>query len=280
MNIRKTHTRPRTSARPPSILLAEDDHEMRKLLSWALTRRGYKVAECADGTGLMRKLGLLGPVDRVQPHDLIISDIRMPGVTGLQVLESIREFSDFPPMILITAFPNTDSRKQAMRLGAVAMLAKPFDIEELLSAIREAIPYETLKRRRRRERRAAGSQPPFPLEITLRHDSGSDTARDYIRTIAAKLYAFAQYVVSARIVVDQADGGHRKKHRYTVILVLSTSGGPVVAKHDTGKDPTSDDLYMAVNVVFGTALRKLKESVERRQEHRTHSTRDEVSQGG
>jgi CheY-like chemotaxis protein len=107
------------SNQPPSILLAEDDIEMRKLLTWSLERRGYKVIECPDGTSLMRKLGLLGPGDRIESHDLIISDIRMPGATGLQVLESVREFPDFPPMILITAFPDTESREQAQRLGAL-----------------------------------------------------------------------------------------------------------------------------------------------------------------
>ncbi len=262
------------SDRPPSILLAEDDLEMRKLLSWSLERKGYNIIECADGTSLMKKLGLLGPGDQAQTHDLIISDIRMPGATGLQVLESMREFPDFPPMILITAFPDAESRAQAMRLGAVAMLAKPFDIEELLDKVRETIPPESVKRRRQSEWFEASGQPPFPFGITFRHDSGSEAAKDYIRSIATKLHPFADHIVNGRIIVDQSESVKHKKHRYLVTLVLSTSGKSIVVKHDTDRGATSENLYMAINVAFGTASRKLKHYVRKQQGHRKHSTKE------
>jgi DNA-binding response OmpR family regulator len=268
----------RAPIRSLNILLAEDDPEMRKLLAWSLERKGYRVVECRDGTSLMTKLGLLGPADRVEPHDLIISDIRMPGVTGMHVLEYAKEFADFPPIILITAFPDTASREQVTKLGALAMLAKPFDMEELLSRIEDAFPPETLERKQKRRQRVMGGGPSFSLEITFRHNSGSEAVRDYIQSVAAKLHPLAQSVVRGRIVVDQADVGHHKKHRYTVTLLLFTSGSPVVVKYDTDKGATSDDLYFAVNVVFGTALRRLKESIKKRQEHRAQ--RDKPSQGG
>jgi CheY-like chemotaxis protein/ribosome-associated translation inhibitor RaiA len=260
----------RTSARDrlPCVVLAEDDLEMRKLLSWSLERLGYNVVECADGNSLMRKLGLHGPGTPLQPHDLIISDIRMPGATGLQVLESARELPDFPPMILITAFPDAQSREQAMRLGAAAMLAKPFEIEELLEEVREIIPPEPLTRRRSRVWFESGEQPSFPLEITFRHDSGSEAAKDYIRSISTKLHPFADYIVNCRVIVDQSDKLHHKKHRYMLTLVLSTTGRSIAVKHNTDKDATSENLYLAINVAFGTAARKLKHYIKKRQEHR------------
>ncbi len=266
------HNRATATDRQLSILLAEDDLEMRKLLSWSLERKGYNVIECADGTSLMRKLGLLGPGTILQPHDLIISDIRMPGATGLQVLESARELPDFPPMILITAFPDVESREQAMRLGAVAMIAKPFDIEELIDKVQEAIPLESAERRRPNIWFEEGAQPPFPFDITFRHDSGSDAAKDYIRSIATKLYPFAGHIVNGRVIVDQSDTLHHKKHRYTVTLVVSTTGRSIVVKHNTDKDATSENLYMAINVAFGTASRKLKHYIEKRYKHRKQNS--------
>ncbi len=76
------------------VLLADDDYEMRRLLAWSLNKQGYQVTECKDGNALMKKVGFSVSYERVQPFDLIISDIRMPGSTGLQVLESARQCRD------------------------------------------------------------------------------------------------------------------------------------------------------------------------------------------
>ena len=270
MKTGKKHNRGSATDRALSVLLAEDDVEMRKLLSWSLARLGYNVIECADGTSLMRKLGLLGPDVPPQPHDLIISDIRMAGATGLQVLENVRAMPDFPPMILITAFPDVESHERAMKLGAVAMLAKPFDIEELLDRVREIIPPESVKRHRPGAWFESGEQPPFPFEITFRHGSGSEAAKDYIRSVATKLSPFAEHVLNGRIIVDQSDELHHKKHRYTVTLVLSTAGKSIAVKHNTDRGSTDENLYMGINVAFGTAARKLKHYIRKRQEHRIH----------
>jgi len=124
----KQNTKKQTLRRPAKtgdschILLAEDDLEMRRMLAWSLHEEGYEVTECDDGYCLMKQLGFLGPLGQIQRFDLIISDIRMPGVTGMQVLESAREFEDFPPIILITAFGDDSTHAQAQKLGAVAML--------------------------------------------------------------------------------------------------------------------------------------------------------------
>jgi CheY-like chemotaxis protein/ribosome-associated translation inhibitor RaiA len=259
--------------RPPTILLAEDDLEMRKLLSWSLGRQGYKIIECVDGISLMKKLGLLGPENGFELHDLVISDIRMPGLTGLQVLENVREFPDFPPMILITAFPDTESRDQAQRLGAVAMLAKPFEIEELLEKVREAIPPESVEQKRQSRQYETVEQTPFPLEITFRHDSGSQAAKDYILDVATKLYPFAEHIVSGKIIIDESDRSKHKEHRYIITTVLSTPGKSIVVKHTTDGGPNNENLYMAINVVLGTAARKLKHYIKKHQERRKRSPR-------
>jgi len=130
---------------PARVLLAEDDGEMRALLARALRGDGYDVVECPDGFRLLEQLGslLLSPevlgADPT-PFDLIVSDIRMPGVTGLSVLEGLQLFEGLPPMILITAFGDAQTHAAAQRLGAVAVFDKPFDVDDLLAQVRQTAP--------------------------------------------------------------------------------------------------------------------------------------------
>ena len=126
------------------VLVAEDDVEMRRLLAQSLRKDGYDVTECSDGFRLLDKLGdrLVAPeVLKHEPadYDLIISDIRMPGVTGLSVLEGTQMFEGFPPMILITAFGDEETHAQAEQFGAVAVFDKPFEFEDLLAKVHEVL---------------------------------------------------------------------------------------------------------------------------------------------
>ena len=127
------------------ILLGEDDADMRKLLAEALHEKGYQVVQCADGASVLNKLSsvLMEPgvaTKDPEPFDLIISDIRMPGITGLTILDGVRLFDGFPPMILITAFGDEETHAEARRQGAAAMFDKPFDVDELLDKVEELVP--------------------------------------------------------------------------------------------------------------------------------------------
>jgi CheY-like chemotaxis protein len=117
---------------------------MRCVLAEALRDKGYVVVECGNGMEVLNRLGsvLIGPENSHDPEhfDLVISDIRMPGVTGLTILEGVQLFETFPPMILITAFGDEDTHKTAERLGAVAMFDKPFDVDELLQKAQQIAP--------------------------------------------------------------------------------------------------------------------------------------------
>lgn len=123
------------------ILLAEDDKEMRSLLALMLRKEGYQVRECMDGLSLLDMLSsFFLPDEEHENFDLIISDIRMPGVTGMEILMGANELDDFPPIILITAFGDKETHVQAERLGAVALFDKPFDIDEMLEKVRAILP--------------------------------------------------------------------------------------------------------------------------------------------
>ena len=140
---REPRLAPITAARRrhPRILLGEDDQQMRLLLAEVLTRKGYQVTLCTNGWELLSQLSsiILGG----QGHgdiDAVVSDIRMPGITGLEVLESGADRRRFPPMILITAFGDADTHARGLASGAAAILDKPFDIDALLRELQAVAP--------------------------------------------------------------------------------------------------------------------------------------------
>jgi len=123
------------------VLLAEDDKEMRRFLGQALRKSGYEVVECPDGMAMLTHLADFLLPEELGPEtfDLIISDIRMPGISGMEVLEGKPKQRDFPPMILITAFGDAETYARAMTFGAAAMFYKPFDIDDLLGTVKSIL---------------------------------------------------------------------------------------------------------------------------------------------
>ena len=127
----------------PRILLAEDDDEMRRLLAQALCAAGYEVIQCRHGMDFLKRLESFIISKGTLDFELIISDILMPGLTGLEILEDLHDYKGFPPMILITAFGDENIHRKAKQLGAAAMFDKPFEIDDLLSKVREIVPLHT-----------------------------------------------------------------------------------------------------------------------------------------
>jgi len=115
------------------VLVAEDDDEMRILIAQVLRRDGFSVLEVNNGIELQRMMEHL--CTHETPPVMVISDIRMPGLTGLDVLGTIREWGLTLPVIIITAFADEDTLVCADYLGATAVLDKPFDMDELRDAV-------------------------------------------------------------------------------------------------------------------------------------------------
>jgi DNA-binding response OmpR family regulator len=127
------------AARPahdrPRILLAEDDADMRQLIVEALRRDGYDVVTASDGGRLLVALARQFAEDRVEPRvDLILSDVRMPVCTGMQILEQLRAADCKMPVILMTAFGDGTTRQRAHALGAL-LFEKPLELDELRTAV-------------------------------------------------------------------------------------------------------------------------------------------------
>ena len=123
---------------PPRVLVAEDDDALRGVLVEALEGEGYEVTEGGGGEELVASL--TPPRGHVDGHfDLIVSDIRMPDMTGLEMLEILRDMGARIPVVLITAFGSAHDHEEAERLGAL-ILDKPFEVEELLDAVIAQVP--------------------------------------------------------------------------------------------------------------------------------------------
>lgn len=127
---------------PPRVLLAEDDREMRDMLAFVLRRAGYAVETLGDGISLLHRLDELHDQEG-RTCDLVISDIRMPGVTGLEVLEYLQQRDHRPPILLMTAFGDDQTHRLAERFGAVAVVDKPFDLVTLMEKIKILAPPPT-----------------------------------------------------------------------------------------------------------------------------------------
>lgn len=113
----------------PRILLAEDDHEMRAWLRLVLRRLHAEVVEAASGTELLEL------VAGNEPIDLVITDVRMPAPSGLQVVCMARTAGLRAPFLVVSAFPDRALRTSLRQVGA-EFLAKPFEASELLAAVR------------------------------------------------------------------------------------------------------------------------------------------------
>ncbi len=111
----------------PKILLAEDDPELRELLALVLESAGYQVSQCSDGEQLLARL------EECEPCHLVISDIHMPGLSGLEVLARRQGRFQQIPFICMTAFGDARTHNKARRLGAVATIDKPFDLDEMIA---------------------------------------------------------------------------------------------------------------------------------------------------
>lgn len=119
----------------PRVLVAEDDREMRKLILRTLRKDGFSAEGVGSGSELLHRIGTSLLSSTGAPPDLIISDIRMPGFSGLEVLSGLREADWSMPVILITAFGDEETHAEARRLGAAAVFDKPFDIDDLRTAV-------------------------------------------------------------------------------------------------------------------------------------------------
>ena len=137
-----------------TILIVDDEPNYQIVLSEILKDEGYEVFTANSGLA-----GL--PIVYSTDLDLVLSDMKMPGMDGIAFLEKIKEYNKELPVILITAYAEVEKAVEAMRLGAFTYLAKPFSNQQLLASVRKAIEHYGLIREIRRLRDEATPRSGF-----------------------------------------------------------------------------------------------------------------------
>lgn len=126
--------------RLPRLLLAEDHRDTRETLTQYFERLGYDVRAVADGSALLHRLGpMLLSEPGHWPPDVILTDVKMPGVDPLSVLKEMRETGWTVPAVAITGFDTDDVRKRLEEMKEATYLVKPLNIEELQRAVEESV---------------------------------------------------------------------------------------------------------------------------------------------
>lgn len=243
--------------RMPRILVAEDDPEMRRLLAWNLRKAGFDTVECSDGWDLLDHLG--NPVLSGAPDDfdLIVSDIRMPGVTGLEVLEGIHETEWFVPMILITAFGSDQVHREAEELGAAGMFDKPFDIKELVDRIREILVLDSNLGHNWQPKVQEGTPVvTIPVDVVFDRMEPLERIRDKIRESASILNMIHDRILYSRAVIIGPSPGRPK--RYHVQIMVTLSDKVFVVRSNLKSIETEAELNAAIPTAFEVTLGKIR----------------------
>ncbi|HEY2743679.1 MAG TPA: sigma-54 dependent transcriptional regulator [Polyangia bacterium] len=120
------------------ILIVEDDRTMASFLEKGLARRGYGVVTAADGAAAVVAIG-------AEDFDVVVTDLNMPGLSGVELCERVVASRPDLPVVLITAFGSLDTAVAAIRAGAYDFIAKPFEIDVLTLTLERAVQHKRLR---------------------------------------------------------------------------------------------------------------------------------------
>src|SRR6266576_3409910 len=116
----------------PDVLLVEDKESLRRVLRLTLEKAGYSVTEAADAGAAVAEIARV-------PHKIVLTDLRMPGGSGIDVLRAAKSANSDVPVIVMTAYGSIDEAVQAMKDGAHDFLQKPVDSNHLLLLVERAL---------------------------------------------------------------------------------------------------------------------------------------------
>ncbi|RMF11767.1 MAG: nitrogen regulation protein NR(I) [Alphaproteobacteria bacterium] len=217
-------TKARAGTHEARILIADDDPGIRLVLREALSDAGFAVVTAVDGHDLLERV-------EQEDGDLVITDVLMPGLDGLDVMARIRERRPDLPVIVISAHATLSTAVDATRGGAFDYLAKPFDLDELMALVHRAL----------KDRRSAGGRGGRVREAVLSglgHGDGSG-ASNRVALVGRSAAMQTLYRSLARLVETDL----------TVMIVgESGTGKELIARllHDLG--PRRDGPFIAINM--------------------------------
>src|SRR5215472_1301861 len=124
--------RPAPGSSRPRVLVVDDEASIRDLLSKTLALAEYDVDVAPDGRAALERM-------RLYPYDLLIADLKMPGIDGLTVIREAKRYKADLPVIIITGFSTESSAIEAVNLGVAGYLTKPFRVPQVLAAAARAL---------------------------------------------------------------------------------------------------------------------------------------------
>lgn len=207
-----------------SVLIVDDKEILRDSVAVTLQRAGHAVTAAPSGEQA------LAAIARKRP-DVVVTDLKMPGMTGVELLEKIRDFDCDLPVVLMTAYGTVETAVKAMRLGAYTYLTKPFEGDELVVAVKRAIEHHRLKRENEVLRRSIAA----PGSTGRSTDAGP---RGLDRLVGDSI-VMRQLKDDLRAIAES--------HGTVLIHGESGVGKEVVARAIHDLSPRSGEAFLAVN---------------------------------
>ncbi len=194
-----------------TVVIVEDEAESRKAMSMALRKRHYQVEDFSNGADA---------IEYIDQHagdiDLVITDLRMPGVDGLTVVKKAKEANKEISVILVTAFGSVDSAVQAMKMGADDYLTKPVDLFEFRARVSKLIKNTTLNREVQHLQSRLDKK--FGFEQIIGNSAGMEKIFEQIKAVAgtnANVLILGESGTGKELVAQAIhDLGARKKHKF------------------------------------------------------------------
>lgn len=121
------------------VLVVDDDKSIRVTISQALESAGFTVVTAVDGQHALDKLA------EETDYDVVLLDMKMPGLDGMEVLRKIKEMKPLMPVIMVTGYGTVETAVEAMKLGAVDFIQKPFSPEEIRSIVKRVVERKKLE---------------------------------------------------------------------------------------------------------------------------------------
>ncbi len=212
---------------PAKILIVDDERVALKNLEYLMKKEGYEVVGTQSGTNALRHLD-------EQSFDVVLTDMRMEKVDGMQVLKKCRERHPDTEVILITGYATLEAAVETMKLGAFSYIAKPFKLDEVRKAVEEAVDRVEVKKGIKRLKEHAEDFPGEEGIIT--RDRAMQKPLDTARQVA---------LVDSNVLIVGEKGTGKELFARSIHANSRRSGGPFVAVHCGGftEELLTDELY-------------------------------------
>ena len=183
-----THGEHKNTTVPKTVLLIDDDESLRRVVEYNLHEEGCRVLTAVDGASGWQTF-------QTEAIDLVLTDVRMPEMDGLELLTRVKAMQPDLPVIMLTAHGTINSAVEAMKLGAFDYLTKPFNREQLKAAVRKAFDVAALT-----------------------------TENRYLRQVVAERFSFANMIAGSRAMRAVTETAARVAQSDTTVLLEGESG--------------------------------------------------------